>query len=326
MTEPHGAAANEQRAAAASDPRHGRKALLFAAKALLSAGLVVYLCSKLDARLPPASAWTALLLSVAMVLLLLQPVLIGVRWRGLLRAFDVDFPMRDAINVTWVSVFANQFLPSSIGGDAVRVIMCRNQNMSTSRALASVIFDRAFALLGLFLLIILLGPVLADPDQRFVAFTIVGALTGLGIAIAVVTTVAAPRVQQALAGTRLAPLAPLVAQYRTLMRDPALFGTALLLSIVVHLCSSGAFLAIAYCFGVALSPASLLALSALVTLAHILPISISGWGARDAVSVALFAAYGVDGGTALSISLLLGVGYTLASLPGAVLWLMARRA
>jgi glycosyltransferase 2 family protein len=56
-----------------------------------------------------------------------------------------------------------------------------------------------------------------------------------------------------------------------------------------------------------------------VIFAMLLPISMSGWGVREAMFVSLLTLYGADGETVLAMSLLVGVCAVLSTTPGAVL-------
>jgi glycosyltransferase 2 family protein len=67
-----------------------------------------------------------------------------------------------------------------------------------------------------------------------------------------------------------------------------------------------------------------LAIGPVLLLAHILPISISGWGVREAAAVALLGMTGVDATSAILVSIMFGVLLVLAALPGALFWLMLR--
>lgn len=51
----------------------------------------------------------------------------------------------------------------------------------------------------------------------------------------------------------------------------------------------------------------------------LIPISMSGWGVREAMFVSLFGLYGADENTVLAMSLLIGVCAVLSSTPGAVI-------
>jgi hypothetical protein len=60
------------------------------------------------------------------------------------------------------------------------------------------------------------------------------------------------------------------------------------------------------------------AIGPVLLLAHILPISIGGWGVREAAAVALLGMTGVDATSALLVSIMFGVRLVLATLPGRV--------
>jgi len=76
--------------------------------------------------------------------------------------------------------------------------------------------------------------------------------------------------------------------------------------------------------GLDLGPAAYFALVGGAILISALPLSIAGWGLREAAVVALFAAVGVAADTALPISVLFGVAMILVALPGGALWLAGR--
>ncbi|MDE3061078.1 MAG: flippase-like domain-containing protein, partial [Pseudomonadota bacterium] len=58
-----------------------------------------------------------------------------------------------------------------------------------------------------------------------------------------------------------------------------------------------------------------------VILAAMLPISVGGWGVREASMVAMLALAGVPHGIALIVSVQLGLLVALAASPGGLLWL-----
>jgi len=66
------------------------------------------------------------------------------------------------------------------------------------------------------------------------------------------------------------------------------------------------------------------AIGPVLLLAHVFPISIGGWGVREAAAVALLGLTGVDATSALLVSVMFGALLVLATLPGAVFWLTLR--
>ena len=56
-----------------------------------------------------------------------------------------------------------------------------------------------------------------------------------------------------------------------------------------------------------------------------LPISIGGWGIREAAMIAIFALVGVPSSAAMVLSVQFGLLAMLVSTPGLVLWFMLKR-
>ena len=62
-----------------------------------------------------------------------------------------------------------------------------------------------------------------------------------------------------------------------------------------------------------------------VLLVSMIPVSIAGWGVREAVMVTAFSLVGVPSGETLVVSISYGLLVTLSGLPGGVVWLIGRR-
>jgi uncharacterized membrane protein YbhN (UPF0104 family) len=81
-----------------------------------------------------------------------------VRWYLLVRALDLPFTLRDACRLGLVGVFFNTFLPGSIGGDLLKAyFIARENRQRKTRAVATVLIDRALGLFGLVLFVAVLG-------------------------------------------------------------------------------------------------------------------------------------------------------------------------
>jgi uncharacterized membrane protein YbhN (UPF0104 family) len=61
-----------------------------------------------------------------------------------------------------------------------------------------------------------------------------------------------------------------------------------------------------------------------VLVVSMLPISIAGWGVREAAMVVLFGLIGVSAAHSLTISMLFGIGTILTALPGGLVWLISK--
>jgi glycosyltransferase 2 family protein len=137
-----------------------------------------------------------------------------------------------------------------------------------------------------------------------------------------------------LAGEKIAsllPLAPLKALGAVLQdsRYIVLSGRtgvpAVALSLVIQFGVSAVACMIAISAGIELDFVESLLLFPLINMASTLPISIAGWGVREAASVYIFRRVGISPNDALVISLLYGFTTMLLALPGGAIWLVQRR-
>ena len=80
------------------------------------------------------------------------------RWYLLVRALDLPFGVRNAYRLSLVGIFWNTFIPGSVGGDLVKAwFVARAHPERKTRAVASVVADRALGLFGLILFVAVLG-------------------------------------------------------------------------------------------------------------------------------------------------------------------------
>jgi len=73
------------------------------------------------------------------------------RWNRLLRAQHIEVEPRRLTESIWVSMFFNNFLPSNIGGDVIRISDTARRTRSKTLATTIVLVDRGLGVLGLVL-------------------------------------------------------------------------------------------------------------------------------------------------------------------------------
>ncbi|MBT5665471.1 MAG: flippase-like domain-containing protein, partial [Rhodospirillaceae bacterium] len=81
--------------------------------------------------------------------LLFYGVVSAERWRRICRKLRVVLPFGSALRLFFISMFFNQTLSTTIGGDAARVWLLREQGFPTFMAVAGVVHERIAGLLGL---------------------------------------------------------------------------------------------------------------------------------------------------------------------------------
>jgi len=141
---------NVSTAAAATVPPRARTWTTLI-KAAVSVALLTYLLRQADApRLWDIGRHASLpWLAASLGLYFLMLVVSAWRWGRLLEAQDVSVRGRSLLSSLLVATFFNNFLPSNIGGDVVRIRDTAAHAGSRTRAAAVVFADRLIGVLGL---------------------------------------------------------------------------------------------------------------------------------------------------------------------------------
>jgi uncharacterized protein (TIRG00374 family) len=307
-------------------------ALLRAALALLLVGLLLWTVdwrgslARLRDAAPP--------LVLAALALVAACVLVSAwKWQLLLRARGLHAGLPALVRLYWIGIFCNNLMPSTFGGDAVRLALARHLGGAAAVG-ASILVERASGFLVLVLLALaalLLGPSLAELWGLGLAAASVAAVGGLSLALLLRRGRALVRLAAATApgsgrlpGRLLRKLDALVLALGEYGGD----GRALLVTCAVSVLFNGLLVLSHYVViratdgGLALWQVALV--TPLVTLVSALPVSINGIGLAEGAFVALYARVGLAPEAALAAALLRRVVVLLASLVGALLWLGER--
>jgi len=131
-----------------------RTAILVLSKVIVSTILVMWILYGADLGLILKTMATANkpLLILAFSMFFVGYLLTASRWRLLLKAQAIDTKLGYLVRSFMVAMFFNNFLPSTVGGDAVRVYDSWRLGKSKSRALTVIFVDRLLGLLALILL------------------------------------------------------------------------------------------------------------------------------------------------------------------------------
>ncbi|OGF64066.1 MAG: hypothetical protein A2Y62_15515, partial [Candidatus Fischerbacteria bacterium RBG_13_37_8] len=78
-----------------------------------------------------------------------------IRWDILLKAVTIQQSFKELLAIYWVSLFYNLFLPTSIGGDIVRVYDLSRNTGKLEGSITSVIMDRLIGMIVLLLIAVL---------------------------------------------------------------------------------------------------------------------------------------------------------------------------
>jgi uncharacterized membrane protein YbhN (UPF0104 family) len=256
----------------------------------------------------------------------------SVRWRMLARVQGYDGPLQAFVAYYFIGMFFNLVLPTSVGGDVVRVWYLANRDGTGPRegrrmaALVSVMVERVNGVLVLVVLACAAAALSPTPLPPWLAAGVAA------VGVAAVGCVAAlpilnrlfekyPRVG---GHPRLSHLRRLLAGSVAYGEHPALVFNVTALSVVVQLGNVVVVWLIGAALGLPISPWYYGVLVPLVTLLTLLPVSVNGMGLREAGTVLLLAPLGVAEADAVTLSFLTFAVYTAASLGGVFFYLFGR--
>lgn len=316
-----------------------RPQLILIARLLVSALLMWLLVTKIGANwseaVPDPTVRTFAWLSGALVLTFGGVVLSAARWNAVLIALGQHPPFRRLLSLYFAGQFMGNVLPSTIGGDALRVARLSRDNGETPTTFASVVLERMTG--WVVLPIITLTGLAVNPGLRdlgrasTIAFvTATGTLTLLAV---VLFLTAHPgrgiegQLEEHHEGWRRFTGAVRFG-IRRLASEPAATARILATGLAYQLIMIGSALMAARALGLptGVGPTALLAFVPAVLTAQVLPISISGLGIREGLFALFLHPLGVPKSQAIALGLLLYILNLVVSLFGAPSFAVGNRA
>jgi uncharacterized membrane protein YbhN (UPF0104 family) len=295
---------------------------------LITVAVISYMLWRLDgARFAESLAnIDAPIMASAIVALTVQMVVQAAAWFTLLRAADSVLPFGVVARITFVSLFFNQFVPASVGGVGTRILLASRENVRWATASSTVVAERIVYIVGLIVLAVLTYPRLVGLRVgRFDAWYLVGFSTAIGLGgLFLWKAEWLTHVWQR--APILRRLSPTLLSARQLLgfSRPLDVSIAFLLILVYHALTFFAVWRIAVAIGSNIEFFIIAALLPHVFLISVLPISVNGWGVREAAMVGMLAFAGVDAELAFMTSAFYGIGILLTRLPMGFLWLAVR--
>lgn len=294
------------------------------AKILISAILLYFALRSVDlaaaaSRLNQISiGWVVLAVGVA----LLQISFGAVRWRIVAAHCNAPLPLTRALRFSLVGAFFNQALPSSIGGDAVRLwLLARTAGWRA--ATYSVLVDRGVGLIALSVVILVALPwsralIPSEAGRMALLLLDVAAFVG-GATFLLLGRLDLPWLRHWWPTRHLHAIARIAWNALFDKRSGPILAP---LSLSIHLLAVLTAFCLARAVGAPLTFTLAFLLIPPVMLVTMLPISIAGWGLREAAMVAAFGYAGLSEADGLLVSLLFGVTMVIVGIIGGLTWVL----
>jgi len=303
-----------------------RQFLFSTLKILISAALL-YLAlrkanlSNLASRIDIASlGWIALAIAVTFL-----QIFVGVlRWREISEDCGAPLGTRQAMRYNLIGTFFNQTLPSAIGGDAVRLWLVARAGAGWRAATYSIFVDRAIGLVALAIVVVASLPwsyeLITDPHGRSALLLVDFAALAGGVGFLIFGALKWSWLKTWWATHHIHACA--VIANRVIFnakRGPIVA----ILSLLVHVLA----VVIAWCvvqsIAAPVSFGQTFLLIPPIMLITLMPISIAGWGVREATMGLAFGFAGLSANEGVNVSLLFGAVLFIVGAIGGLVWILS---
>jgi len=277
---------------------------------LLAIGLLIWLLTAegwgdIYAAFRQVALWR---LGLVVLLTLISRLAVAGRWHALLRGADIKTSYAQTVRITFAGLFASNFLPTTIGGDLVRLGGGIRLGYDRAIVLASLVVDRLVGMTGMALAVPL--ALLGIPASALTQGKM-GALPGL---LLVGTWREHPWVHRL--GAALRHLWEALTRW---IGRPMSLLLALVFTLIHMLCTFGS---VALILGGMNQTASFWLIGGLWSIGYfitLLPISVNGIGTQELAITFLYTRFvGISSDSSLALALFMRALPMLASLPGAL--------
>ncbi len=300
-----------------------KKPFFLLLKISLSIALILWITQgvALDSVFAVITESSASLLILAFSLFFVGYVIAAFRWRTLIRVQDGDAPIFFLVRSFMVALFFNNFLPSTVGGDVVRMYDSWRLGNTKSDAVTVVLVDRFLGVIVLFcfaLLALVFDETVAS-EVPFITAWVAAGLAGMGIATWLVLTIPVS-ITQRLSSAKSGVMARIggilekvhrsfqaYRQARSAVLRALGLSVLLQVNVVVH------FILVARAVGIDIPAESMFLIIPVAVFVMMVPISINAIGVREAVFVFLLSLYGVQSVEALAFA---WIAYSFTLLQG----------
>ena len=299
---------------------------------VVGAGLILFLLWRLDINkiIENIRSLDVRYLFYALIPYFFFIIISAWRWQVLLDYKKFRIPFDRTIIIYFIALFFNNLLPTTVGGDVMRIVYTTSNRKTDS--IAVVLADRILGFLGLFIfaLIAVLYLLIHKQQTEFLPLMIIGLIILVIITYILFSEKAYSLVSPIVQRIKIFKLGERLNRLHETATD---FGSAwgpitlcLFHSIIIQSCLAlGPFFVLrglGY-FEVGLLPFFIYV--PIINVISMLPISLNGIGIRENFFVLLFSRVGLSGETSLSVSLISFLLIFLCSMIGGIFFIFYKK-
>jgi glycosyltransferase 2 family protein len=227
----------------------------------------------------------------------------SLRWYILLKSQDVNLNYWGAVKIVFTGAFASNFLPSTIGGDALRVVSLLQYTENRVMTIASVLLDRILNVLAFLTILPIAGFVFLP--WRETSFLII-------------TNAASVSLPEKIRKWLRHLVTDFIEAWRLWANHPLDLVKAFIASWLSIFVVFVALWLLAWGLGIPVALYQVMAITSLTYFLTLLPVSINGYGVREVAITTLYMRLGATLEQATALALISRLMMVCETLPGAI--------
>ncbi len=269
---------------------------------------------------------TARLMPLVFAVLLwpLSLLIVSLRWKIILKEYEINLSLSESFDMNWISSFFSNFLPTSIGGDSYRFLRINNLFEGRKKEiLSSILIDRGIGLVGMLIISCFFGLLFWEKivGEEVLLIIYLGVICFTIVIIIIIFYPSLPVLNKEYSVNifnQAKDLYNLLASFK----HNGVLVTVTILSVLFYMIN---IFATYLAFSAFDSTVSLLLLGFLIPiigLSELVPISINSMGIKEGFAMFIFAYFTISKEIVLSVFLVMRVLLILATLTGGVRFLI----
>lgn len=252
-------------------------------------------------------------------MLVTQIIFSAIRLSLILNVFGEKINIFNIFKLTYEGMFFNQVLPTSIGGDTVKIWRLNKYKIKLNKSIFYIITDRVIGFISLLIIFFislnfLLEEVAEQLDiSEFYSFN--GFILLLILLLILIVLIYRKKIKEI--KNKLIINIKKLAQKKLFL--------IVFLSFVIHIITFLSFYFLSQALSININLLVFFIIIPLVLTLTLLPISLAGWGLREGILIYCLSFYNISSEQSLAISVLYGLILILTSLPGIYFWFIAKK-
>jgi len=305
---------------------HKKKNLITVSRIVISIVLIAWLLAFADFQqiLNSLIGFSPVWFIIVLSLIALSVLISAWKWGVLLSALGLKLSNTKLFNIYSTGLFFNNFLPSSIGGDGVRIFLAGKYKGNTSAVASTVVLERTLATVTLALLG-LIGALFAyKPNASAIWLLIALLIIGVLMTFVLLKGWVPKFIRDGKSRLGLAWInfADSSSELRTRKKEVFI---SFILSAVFQI--NVVIVVIAVMAGLGLeipSFSDMVYITSATSVMAMIPLGLNGYGLREGAYVLLLQPLGFSSSDAITISILFAVFVTIYSVWGGINWLFVK--